>query len=723
MKEKLINIIDQLSKITSPFLFTLAALILPILMTNNLSMIIPDHAGYSRIGESTSNSHQVIFDGQPLETTQTQAVAYFVYLPILKNGDPPPSAFNKIEPAHGTTGASLGPLLTWYPSENATEYEYCYDTSNDGTCGTWISTGTNNWMGLWDLQPATTYYWQVRSWNGTYGPTYADGGSTAYWYFTTMVMAPGAFNKIEPVNGTTGASLGPLLTWYPSENATEYEYCYDTSNDGTCGTWISTGTNNWMGLWDLQPATTYYWQVRSWNGTYGPTYADGGADVYWYFTTMVMAPGAFNKIEPASGTTGASLGSLLTWYPSENATEYEYCYDTSNDGTCSNWISTGTNNWMGLWDLQPATTYYWQVRSWNGTYGPTYADGGANAYWSFTTMVMVPGEFNKYAPANGSTGMILTPYLSWTASARATHYEYCYDTTNDGACSNWISTGTDRGVGLPTLQSSTTYYWQVRSWNGTYGPAYANGNSTSFWSFRTLDPGVHVLDNCSMYATTTATVHLVCEVYNNTASNIEDVKLFVDIFNSLGSLVDTDYAYAPVDIVHIRGTACIDVSFPRPSDPEFYVELGNLSWDDTSRSRPGLSLSNHSGNAGGSSYTVLGILTNNLSQTVYSVKAVDSLYSNSGHIVGCDYAFINKDPHDLSPGQSSSFEITTSLPDPSSVVRYAIQTTSSFLATASEPAATGEEHIVSLSKIYRLMDLQSLVGEAENSVGESGLGE
>ena len=435
------------------------------------------------------------------------------------------------------------------------------------------------------------------------------------------------------------------------------------------------------------------------------------------------SPLNFNKCSPTSGSTGISLTPILSWNQTAPVTRYEYCYDTTNDGTCSNWISTGNNTYAGLSGLQEGKTYYWQIRAWNGTYGPTYANGSASAYWSFTTVLLQPGAFTKYSPANGSVKMILTPALIWTASARATRYEYCYDTTNDGACSNWISTGTNRSVGLPTLQSSTTYYWQVRSWNGSYGPAYANGSSTSFWSFRTLDPGVHVLDSCSMYATTNATVHLVCEIYNNTSSNVENVKLFIDIYDSLGGLVDTDYAYTPLDIIHIRGKACIDISFPRPTDPDFYVTLGNLSYRDTNQSRPSLTLSNHSGSAGGSSYTVLGILTNNLPQIVYSVKAVDSLYLSTGYIIACDYSFINKDPHDLSPGESSSFEITTSLPDPSSVVRYAIQTNSSFLTTASEPAQTGEEHVVSLSKIYHLMDLQSLMEEAENRVGERGLSE
>lgn len=435
------------------------------------------------------------------------------------------------------------------------------------------------------------------------------------------------------------------------------------------------------------------------------------------------SPSNFNKFSPTNGSTGISLNPILSWNQTTPVTRYEYCYDTTNDGTCSTWISTGTNTYASLSGLQEGATYYWQVRAWNGTYGPTYANGSASAYWSFTTLILQPGAFNKYSPVNGSTKLILTPYLSWNASARATRYEYCYDTTNDGACSNWVSTGTARGVSLPTLQSSTTYYWQVRSWNGSYGPTYANGSSTSFWSFRTLDPGVHVLNSCSMYATTNATVHLVCEIYNNTSSNVDNVKLYIDIYDSLGSLVDTDYAYTLLDIVHIRGKACIDISFPRPSDPDFYVELGNLSWENTILSRPNLTLSNQSGSSGGSAYTVLGILTNNLPQTVYSVKAIDSLYLSNGYIIGCDYAFINNIPHDLTPGQASSFEITTSLPDPSSVVRYTIQTNSSLVGAASEQPATGEEHVISLSETYHLMDLQSLMGEAENSVGERGLGE
>jgi len=41
-------------------------------------------------------------------------------------------------------------------------------------------------------------------------------------------------------------------------------------------------------------------------------------------------------------------------------------------------------------------------------------------------------------------------------------HEYCYDTTNDNACSAWTSAGASTSVGLSGLSYATTYYWQVR---------------------------------------------------------------------------------------------------------------------------------------------------------------------------------------------------------------------------------------------------------------------
>jgi len=193
-------------------------------------------------------------------------------------------------------------------------------------------------------------------------------------------------------------------------------------------------------------------------------------------------PGAFNKTSPSNGATNVSLSATLSWGSSSGATSYEYCYDNSNDNACTTWTSNGTNTSVGLSGLSPSTTYYWHVRAVN-IIGTTYANGSATDFWSFTTG-NVPGAFIKTAPTNGATNILLSPTLSWGSSSGATSYEYCYDNSNDTACSSWTSVGLNTSLGLSGLSLNTAYYWQVRANNGI-GTTYANGSATAFWFFKT----------------------------------------------------------------------------------------------------------------------------------------------------------------------------------------------------------------------------------------------
>ena len=61
------------------------------------------------------------------------------------------------------------------------------------------------------------------------------------------------------------------------------------------------------------------------------------------FSAGVSAPGAFGKISPAAGATGQATSLMLNWNASANATGYEYCLDTSNDGACAGWTSVATS--------------------------------------------------------------------------------------------------------------------------------------------------------------------------------------------------------------------------------------------------------------------------------------------------------------------------------------------------------------------------------------------
>ncbi len=326
----------------------------------------------------------------------------------------------------------------------------------------------------------TTYYWHVRALNSG-GTTYANGSATAFWTFTTDGAVPGAFTKSLPINGATGISISPTLTWGASAGAASYEYCYDTSNDSACSVWTSNGTLTSKSLSGLNKGTTYYWHVRAINAN-GSTYAGGSATAFWSFTTIAPPPADFTKSAPADGAAGQSTSLTLSWSSSAGATSYEYCYDTTDNNNCSGWTGTGASTNATLSGLDEGTAYYWHVRAISEG-GSTYANGSATAFWSFTTGLSLPGAFNKTSPLNTATGQETSLVLTWTASSAATHYEFCIDTSNDNACSAWTDNGNATSISLSDLDTGETYYWQVKAVNAG-GSAFADDGA--WWSFTSV---------------------------------------------------------------------------------------------------------------------------------------------------------------------------------------------------------------------------------------------
>ncbi len=196
-------------------------------------------------------------------------------------------------------------------------------------------------------------------------------------------------------------------------------------------------------------------------------------------------PGAFARSSPANGAPGQQTALSLTWTPSIGATSYEYCYDTVDNGTCD---GTWTPAWAGtsatVVGLESQTTYYWQVRA-NNAAGATYATGNMSAYWSFTTRLTEPKPFVKIGPWNGAQNQQTTLALNWEASALATSYEYCYDTSNNDTCDGiWVSAGNATNATISGLLGYTMYFWQVRAIDAA-GETYANGSTAAFWRFTT----------------------------------------------------------------------------------------------------------------------------------------------------------------------------------------------------------------------------------------------
>jgi hypothetical protein len=89
-----------------------------------------------------------------------------------------------------------------------------------------------------------------------------------------------------------------------------------------------------------------------------------------------------------------------------------------------------------------------------------------------------PAAVTIFSPAQGATGVSLTPTLTWIAATGATSYDVYFGTASVPP----LVTNTTGTSYSPTLTASTTYYWFLVSKN-------ASGSAPSaVWSFTTAAP-------------------------------------------------------------------------------------------------------------------------------------------------------------------------------------------------------------------------------------------
>jgi len=127
------------------------------------------------------------------------------------------------------TGVSINPTLTWGTVAGAALYQAQVSTAsifdvirdNDST----LTTGTK---AISSLAYNTSYYWRVRAIN--------NGGISAWTStnFTSIVAAPVAVTLTAPINGVTGVSVNPSLTWGTVAGATLYQAQVSTASIFRC---------------------------------------------------------------------------------------------------------------------------------------------------------------------------------------------------------------------------------------------------------------------------------------------------------------------------------------------------------------------------------------------------------------------------------------------------------------------------------------------------------
>ena len=151
------------------------------------------------------------------------------------------------------------------------------------------------------------------------------------------------------------------------------------------------------------------------------------------------------------------------WPAVDGADSYDLRWSTSSDMSNPTLV-TGTTSGTAVTGLSALTTYYWQVRA---------NEGNIEGDWSATQSVTTTGTLSGLSSTRTRTSF--TP--SWNAIAGLA-YDMRWSTNSDMTSATTV-TGTTSGTAVTGLDSSTTYYWEVRSKRGSTNGAWSSTQSVT----------------------------------------------------------------------------------------------------------------------------------------------------------------------------------------------------------------------------------------------------
>ena len=200
-----------------------------------------------------------------------------------------------------------------------------------------------------------------------------------YSIFTTgpPPSTPSVPTLISPVNGATGVSTNPTLSWNATNSADSYGV--QVSTDAGFGTIVYNQTgiaSTSISLTGLAGNTIYYWRVNATNIN-GTSPWSG----VWSFTTMAGPPAVPTLSSPGNGMNNVSRTPTLIWNTSIGANSYGVQVSTDPGFTILIYNQTGiTSTSTALSGLGSHLTYYWRVNATNSNSTSAWSDT-----WSFRT--------------------------------------------------------------------------------------------------------------------------------------------------------------------------------------------------------------------------------------------------------------------------------------------------------------------------------------------------
>ena len=380
-------------------------------------------------------------------------------------------------PASGSTGVSITTDLGWTggdPDGDPVSYDVYFGSTSPPLKVVGNQSTTTYDPGL--LTYGTIYYWKIVAWD-----THGASTSSPLWNFQTNSL-PYEPSSPSPPNHATGVDINADLSWTGGDPDSGDTVLYDVyfgvaspppkvvSNQS--GTSYDPGTMNYLVI--------YHWKIVSWD-----THGASKSGPAWDFTTTFVPnnpPYVPSSPNPQNHANGIDINSDLSWTggdpdPGDTVTYDIYFGSTSPPplvslGHPSSTYDPGT--------LSYATTYYWQIISWDNRGAST-----PGPIWDFNTTSVpdnppyVPSSPN---PINHASGVSITANLGWMGgdpdAGDTVLYDVYFGTSTPPSKIVSNQSGTFYVPG--TMNYLTTYYWKIVAWDNHGASA-----SGPIWDFTT----------------------------------------------------------------------------------------------------------------------------------------------------------------------------------------------------------------------------------------------
>jgi hypothetical protein len=489
-----------------------------------------------------------------------------------------------LSPADGSTGLTLPVTLVWSKVYDA--YSYRLQVATDAGFTTLVyndSTITDTSKVVPGLQPVTTYYWRVNSKN-----TSGTSAFTAPWNFRALGV-PNIVTLLNPPNGAIDEPTTIMFVWSKAieptllaskplggkQNAdnmlTISKYYFELTRDTVTFLDIyrdSTTTDTTLNVGSLLTNRDYFWRVKAQNQNGNGTFTGWSR-----FKTIVANPISPVLLLPLNNAVGQPTTVIFKWSKVNDNVDFSMGNKTNNSGideitAISKYYFELTIDFNSVYrDSTVAgpsdttltvaglsannTSYYWRVRARNQSGLGPWA-----SWFTFSTTVTAPV---LTAPANNSTGISLTPAMSWTAVTGATNYRLQISTDSSFATTQYdtVVAGTTNTVPANKLTGMTKYYWRVSA-----GNSGGSGPYSAFWNFRTLQ----IL---------TLNLKVYLEGFWNGTTQVSDTAI-VYLANST-----TPYSFVDTAKVVLSTTGTAAITFTKAPNASYYIVINHRNHLET----------------------------------------------------------------------------------------------------------------------------------------------